>query len=142
MGCDAVPLAAVADLFDQLNKALACLLNVAVKSKAKHLGVYFALGGRTRELTSGHSRWAATATRRHRVVRLGRKLGGHVFRTGLQPAALYGASVALPRLSTIRDMRRAAARTMGPLSGRSVIARLAVSKCDPSKQSREPSWPG
>ena len=107
-------------------------LGIAVKCKAKDLGVHFGLGGRTRELTSRRPRWAAIASRRNRVVKLGRKLGGHVFRTGLQPAALYGASVALPRLSTIRDMRRSAARTMGPLSGRSVAARLAVSKYDPS----------
>ena len=107
-------------------------LGIAVKRKAKHLGVHFAPGGRTRELQAKRSRWAALAARRNRAVKLGRRLGAHVCRTGLQLAALCGASVAIPRLSTIRDMRRSTARTMGPLSGRSVTARLAVSRSDPA----------
>ena len=105
---------------------------VAVKRKPKHLGIHFAPGGRTRELHGSSSRWAALSLRRKRAVRLGRRLGVHIFRTGLHLAALYGASVAIPRLSTIRDLRRSTARTMGSLSGRSVTARLAITCGDPS----------
>ena len=70
--------------------------------------------------------------RRNRAVRLGRRLGLHVFRTGLHPAALDVASVAIPKLSTINDLRRSCARTMGSLTGRSVSARLSIAGCDPS----------
>ena len=34
-------------------------LGIAVKTKAKHLGIHFAPGGRTRELHGRESRWAA-----------------------------------------------------------------------------------
>ena len=93
-------------------------LGITVKSKAK--------------LAGKKSRWLSIASRCYRAVRLGRRLGGHVFRTGLQPAALYGASVAIPSIGIVRGMQRAAARTVGPLSGRSVTARLATARCDPA----------
>ena len=63
-------------------------LGVQIKSKAKHLGVTFRLGARTREPPRKSSRWAANAARRARVMRLGRRLGSHVFRTAVTPATL------------------------------------------------------
>ena len=95
--------------------------------KAKHLGVTHAPGARTR----GPARWAANAARRSRVARLGRRLGRHVFKTALRPAALYGSTVASLNLGTIRSMRREAGKAMGKAQGRSLTARLAVNQCDP-----------
>ena len=109
-------------------------LGIIVQKKAKHLGVHFGPGGRTRDLSGRSSRWAAVIQRRARAVKLGRRLGGHVIRTGIQPSVLYGASVMLPKLGVIRGLRRLAARASGPVSGRSITARLAVGRCDPALQ--------
>ena len=109
-------------------------LGIIVQKKAKHLGVHFGPGGRTRDLPGKASRWAAATQRRVRAARLGRRLGGHVVRTGIQPSVLYGSSVALPNLGVTRGLRRLAARVIGPTSGRSVTARLAVGRCDPALQ--------
>ena len=105
-----------------------------LKTKAKHLGVLFGPGARTKEPPRKSSRWTANTARRARVMRLGRRLGTHIFRTAVTPAALYGSSVAMPRLGTERSMRRDAARAFGPLRGRSITARLAVNRCDPAQQ--------
>ena len=110
-------------------------LGIIVQRKAKHLGVHFGPGGRTRDLPGKSSRWAAATHRRARAAKLGRRLGGHVTRTGILPSVLYGSSVMLPKLGVIRGLRRLAARVIGPTSGRSVTARLAVARCDPALQS-------
>ena len=107
-------------------------LGVQIKTKAKHLGVMFAPGARTREPPRRQSRWAANASRRARMLRIGRRLGAHVFKTAVSPAALYGSSAAMPRLETVKSMRRDAARAFGPVQGRSITARLAVNRCDPA----------
>ena len=109
-------------------------LGIQMKNKAKHLGVLFGPGARTREPPRRASRWTANSARRARVMRLGRRLGTHIFRTAVTPATLYGSSVAMPRLGTERSMRRDAARAFGPLRGRSTTARLAVNRCDPALQ--------
>ena len=72
-------------------------------------------------------------------------VGVHVFRAGLQLAALYGASVAIPWVGIVRSMRRVAALTIGPLSGRSITARLVTPRCDLACESiRRPieAWVG
>ena len=107
-------------------------LGILVKAKNKHLGVHFAPGGRTRDLVGGSSRMASVVKRCARVARLGRRLGSHVFRTGIQPSVLYGASTALPRLKVVKQLRQVAARAIAPVSGRSITARLAVARCDPA----------
>ena len=107
-------------------------LGIAVQAKAKHLGVHFAPGGKTRDLASNSSRWGEIVARRVRAIRLGRRLGVHVFKSGLQPFALYGSSVAMPKLGVIKSMRRSTAKAIGPVSGRSITARLAVARCDPA----------
>ena len=109
-------------------------LGVQVKKKAKHLGVTIRPGGKTKEPGGKDSRWTKNANRRARMMRLGRRLGSHIFRTAVAPSALYGSSVALPRIGTVREMRRDAARAFGPLLGRSITARLAVNACDPALQ--------
>ena len=48
----------------------------------------------------------------------------------MTPAALYGSSVALPRLGMVKCMRRDAARAFGLVRARSITARLAVNRCD------------
>ena len=107
-------------------------LGILVCRKAKHLGACFAPGARTRDQRGGGSRWAKLSKKRARVQKLGRRLGAHVFKTGIQPAALYGASVAVPKLGVVRSMRRTAARTIGEVQGRSVTARLTIHRCDPA----------
>ena len=106
-------------------------LGVVIARKAKHLGVDFGPGARTRSTLSKKSRWAANAARRARTVRLGRRLGKRVFATGLKPAVLYGSTVAALGAGTITAMRRAAGRAIGKSRGRSLTARLAVNQCDP-----------
>ena len=107
-------------------------LGIRLRSKAKHLGIAFGPGAKTRQGRAKNSRWIENARRASRVIRLGRRLGRHVFRTGLAPAAMYGSVVAMPKRGTISDMRRAAARAIGPTKGRSIAARLAVNKIDPA----------
>ena len=105
-------------------------LGVAVTLKAKHLGVLVGPGAKTKEGGS-KSRWTNNAARRARVVKLGRRLGRHVFTTGLKLAALYGSTVASLSLGTIRAMRKAAGKTLSRNKGRSLSAKLAVHRCDP-----------
>ena len=62
-------------------------LGILVASKTKHLGAYFGPGAKTREGRSAQSRWTQNAARRAWVAGLGRRLGRHVFITGLRPAA-------------------------------------------------------
>ena len=107
-------------------------LGIKMQRKIKHLGVTFRPGARTKELSGKASRWKTTATRRARIVRLGRRLGSHIFKTAVTPAALYGSTVEFPRIGTIKCMRRDAARSFGPLNGRSITARLAVYRADPA----------
>ena len=57
-------------------------LGIIVLHKAKHLGVTFAPGGRTRDANGKQPRWATIAERHNRAVKLGRKLGIHVFSHG------------------------------------------------------------
>ena len=105
-------------------------LGALITRKAKHLGVEFRPGARTRT-TPSSSRWAANAARRARTQRLGRRLGKRVFSTGLKPAVMYGATVAALGAGTIAAMRRSAGRALGKIRGRSLTARLAVNQCDP-----------
>ena len=106
-------------------------LGILMKTKAKHLGVEFTPGSRTREPRREKSRWALNAARRARAIRLGRGLGVHAYKTAIVPAAVYGSSIALPTLGTSRALRREVARAMGPLLGRSIVARVTVARCDP-----------
>ena len=106
-------------------------MGIQLKSKAKHLGVLFTPGSRTREPRGQTSRWAPNSARRARAARLGYRLGLHAFKTVVVLAALYGSSVALPSLSTSRALRRETARAIGPVRGRSIVARLTVNRCDP-----------
>ena len=69
-------------------------LGIKIKSKATHLGIAFRPGARTRTPALEASRWAAGAKRRLRAQRMGRRLGQHVFLTGILLAATYGATVA------------------------------------------------
>ena len=105
-------------------------LGIAIGPRARHLGIIFGPRARTKEGWARESRWVRNAARCARVARLGRRLGSHVFNTGLKPVALYGASVAAPRLGTVKVMRRAVGRTLGKMKGRSLTARLAVNGCD------------
>ena len=106
-------------------------LGVGVKTKAKHLGVNFQPGARTRAPTEALSRWSGTMKRRIRARRLGRKLGHHVFRTGIMPATVYGSTVTFPAVGVLKNMRSAASRMLGGAKGASATARLAVNRCDP-----------
>ena len=106
-------------------------LGIAIARKAKHLGIDFGPGARTRSSLNKRSRWAANAARRARTVRLGRRLGKRVFATGLKPAVMYGSTVAALGAGTITAMRRAAGRAISKSMGRSLTARLAVNQCDP-----------
>ena len=63
---------------------------------------------------------------------MGRRLGSHIVPSAVIPAALYGSSVALLRIGTVKALRRNAARAFGPIQGWSVTARLAVHNCDPA----------
>ena len=105
-------------------------LGALVVRKAKHLGIEFRPGARTRT-TPSSSRWVANSARRARTVRLGRRLGKRVFATGLKPAVMYGATVASLGRGNIVAMRRAAGKAIGKMQGRSLTARLAVNQCDP-----------
>ena len=106
-------------------------LGILITQKAKHLGIEYGPGARTRAPKGARSRWTANAARRARVTRLGRRLGRHVFATGLKPALMYGSTVAALNQGTFNAMRRAAGRTLGNMRGRSLTARLTVNQCDP-----------
>ena len=56
----------------------------------------------TRPMTavSGQTRWVNNASKRLRAIKLGRRLGRHVFTTGIKLAVLYASSVAIPKMST------------------------------------------
>ena len=90
-------------------------LGLGTKNKPEHLGIHFGPGGRTRQLFGTSSRWAALRNRCLRTKRLGRTSGIHIFRTGIQRAALYGALLAAPSLNVVREMRRTAARSIWAL---------------------------
>ena len=70
--------------------------------------------------------------RRVRAKRLGARLGLHVFRTGIMPAAQFGVATSYPTKTTISGMRTAASSTLGSAKGSSVTARLAIRQCDPA----------
>ena len=106
-------------------------MGVAVARKAKHLGTIFGPGAKSKTGNAKSSRWAKIASKRARAIKLGRRLGRHVFTTGLKPAALYGSTVTSASLGTIRAMRKAAGRALGRGQGRSLSAKLAVHRCDP-----------
>ena len=107
-------------------------MGIVINKKAKHLGIQFGPGGRTRDLPGAQSRWVQNSARRARTIRLGRRLGVHVFRTGLRPATMYGSTVAIPRIGIVRAMRKAAAKAISRKQARSVTARLTVHQCDPA----------
>ena len=65
---------------------------------------------------------------------MGRRLGHHVYSTGVLPATTYGASIAYPPASAITQMRTTASRLLGTTKGSSVTARLAINRCDPEKE--------
>ena len=102
-------------------------MGIQMKSKAKHLGILFGPGARTREPSGRGLGWAENAARRKRVFRLGRRLGAHVFKIAVSPSALYGSSIAVPVLRTVRSVRGDAARAFGPIKGRST-AWIVVTK--------------
>ena len=106
-------------------------LGIAIARKAKHLGIDFGPGARTRSTLNKNARWAANAARRARTIRLGRRLGKRAFGTGLKLAVMYGSTVAALGAGTITAMRRAAGRAISKSMGRSLTARLAVNQCDP-----------
>ena len=70
-------------------------LGIQMRVKAKHLGVSFRPGAKTRQGLAG-SRLVENAKCTARAARLGSRLGKDIFRTGLAPAALYGSAVATP----------------------------------------------
>ena len=105
-------------------------LGIVVREKTKHLGVHLALESRTRDLAGKSSRMGAVTKRCARIARLQRRLGANIFRIGIQPSLLDGASVSLPKLKVVKELRRAVARSIALVSGRSITARLAVSRCD------------
>ena len=106
-------------------------MGILVTRKAKHLGIHHGPGAKTRGSGRTTSRWSANVARRARVIKLGRRLGRHIFTTGLRPATLYGTTVAVLSKTTVRDMRKAAGSTLGRRQGRSLTARLTVNQCDP-----------
>ena len=65
-------------------------IGIATLSRAKHLGIHFGPGPKTKEGKAGAVRWVANAARRFRVNKLGRRLGSHIFSTGLKLAVLFG----------------------------------------------------
>ena len=70
--------------------------------------------------------------RRVRAKRLGSRLGLHVFRTGIIPAAQYGVATSYSAKAIIAGKRIAASHVLGPSKGSSVTARLAIHQCDPA----------
>ena len=95
-------------------------LGTQMRAKAKHLGVPFTPGARMRQGYKRKSPWLDCAARVARTVKLGKKLGRHIFHTGLCLAVLYGSPVALPKITTSVAMRRAAARTMRSTKSRAI----------------------
>ena len=121
------------DSFALLNRIRISMKHLGIRtgSGAKHLGIILGLGAKTKEGRVKESRRVANAAKRVSVTKLGRRLGTHIFNTGLRLAVLYGASVAAPRMRTVLAMCRAAGRTIGKERGRSLTARLVVNSCDP-----------
>ena len=106
-------------------------MGIQVKTKAVHLGAPFRLGGKSRPPPLAAPRWAAAAKRRIRTLRLGRRLGLHVTKTGLTLVASFGTAVTFPAVSTLRAMRRYTAQFYGSAAGTSTTARLALLSNDP-----------
>ena len=77
-------------------------LGVREKTKVPHFGLLFQPGGKTRAPPIFASRWAAGVKRRIGAQRMGQWLGHLSFRTGIVPAAMYGATVAYQLVATIQ----------------------------------------
>ena len=105
--------------------------SLVVSRRAKHLGIHFGPRAKRKDGQKAPSRLAANAAERARVTRLGKRLGPHMFASGLKPAWLYGASVSMPKSNIIAAMGRAAGRVSGKTKGRPRTARLAMNNCDP-----------
>ena len=76
-------------------------LGIVVSRRAKHLGIHFGPGAKTNDGQQNPSRWSANAAKGARASRLGRRLGSHIFASGLKLAVLYGASVSMPKSNII-----------------------------------------
>ncbi len=114
----------------RLTTSMGCL-GMLVKSKVKHLGVDYHPGAK-RAYNSVHiARWKKFLGRKARYRKLKCRGGAHVARTGLVPAARYGASLTGVGDAQLRSLATAAAEVRGTLRGRSSTARLAVHREDP-----------
>ncbi len=108
-----------------------CALGVAVKRKVKHLGIDYRPGCRRTSNVTQVQRWRAAIGRKERAKRLGQMGGAHVLRTGVVPAARYGASVSGVADGALQRLASAAAEVYGHARGRSTTARLAIRRADP-----------
>ncbi len=118
----------------RLRKALGAKLKklgIGTVNAAKHLGVDYAPERRSKRVVQ-KARWSKARQRLPKVRSLGLKAGRHVFRTGLVPSLTHGAAVYGVRSHQIRDAQQMAAALSGIGGGRSVSARLLVTKSDPS----------
>ena len=105
-------------------------LGIRVRGKVKHLGVAFRPGGNR---ARSSVRWIGEASRRKRVSRMGKRLGGHIARTAVVLAVTYGCALSPMPRRVMRGLRAVVANTGAKRKGvRSTAARLAVCKSDPA----------
>ena len=76
-----------------------------------------------------------TKTRMNKYLRMGKKAGAHVFKTGAVPAMRHGVSVVGITVATMRSVNQMASRVGGSMKGaRSSCARLTLAAYNPGHQ--------
>ena len=106
---------------------------IAVRSKAKLLGVDFSCGKRACR-SSQRSRVKSICARLDRYKSLRKKAAAHLVRTGAAPGMLYGANVYGTPSTTIKAVRGYSCAVKGELRGRPTFARLQLAGYDAGKE--------
>ena len=105
-------------------------LGLAVKNKAKMLGIDFSCGKGGARATQG-GKVKGVVGRRSRYQKVGKKAAGRLVKAGAAPAMTYGTSVYGMPNATLKAVRGFACCVKGEMRGRSTFARLQLARYDP-----------
>ncbi len=106
-------------------------LGIRTTADAMHLGVPYAPARRVRSAAIA-AKWKKAKDRQKVIGQLGTKLARRVQRSGVLATLTHGTSVRGCPQHRVRSAQRMAAAAGRPIKGRSIIARLAVSRDDPA----------
>ena len=87
-------------------------MGIATVNVAEHLGVDFQTAGRLVRVRQA-ARMREVQAKLGRDVRLGKKAGAHVFKTGALPAMRHGTSIVGATVATMRKINKMAAKVSG-----------------------------